>query len=205
MDRKVSVMDVSMKYGMEWRLLHSIVHGRSWYGNWGYEFSAGSYALTLAAYKRAIGTLSSMPLSPLLFHSRKPRTSLQRVIAFYLAIAETELLTLQDLFSFMLGLIREHGGVSKEPSKKKPRPSNVLCAWSLDEVERVEQAMVRLLLAAVGQSGWVKRCALKGALYKSASPELLDYCLKHLGGKSTANGMVVRTRLNPTTSAVEFR
>lgn len=69
----------------------------------------------------------------------------------------------------------------------------------------MEEAMGRLLLAAVGEAGWVKRCALKGALYKSASPELLDYCLKHLGGKSTANGMVVRTRFNPTTSAVEFR
>ncbi|KAI6689690.1 hypothetical protein NL676_026518 [Syzygium grande] len=203
--RKVSVMDVSKKYGMECRLLHSIAHGHSWYGNWGYEFSAGSYALTLDAYKRAIGSLSSMPLSPLLFHSRKPQTSLQRVIAFYLAIAETELLTLQDLFAFMSGLIREQGGVSKESAKKKPRTSKVLCAWSLEEVERVEQAMVRVLLAAVGEAGWVKRPALKGALYKSASPELLDYCLKHLGGKSTANGMVVQTRCNSTASAVEFR
>lgn len=203
--RKVSVMDVSKKYGMECRLLHSIAHGHSWYGNWGYEFSAGSYALTLDAYKRAIDSLSSMPLSPLLFHSRKPRTALQRVIAFYLAIAETELLTLQDLFSFMLGLIREDGGVSKDPSRKKPRTSKVLCAWSKDDVERVEQAMVRVLSAAAGEAGWVKRCALKGALYRSASPELLDYCLKHLGGTLTANGMVVRTRYNPATSAVEFR
>ncbi|KAG9132704.1 hypothetical protein Leryth_020913 [Lithospermum erythrorhizon] len=40
--RKISVMDVSKKYGLEYRLLHAVVKGHSWYGDWGYEFGTGS-------------------------------------------------------------------------------------------------------------------------------------------------------------------
>ncbi|KAM1026297.1 hypothetical protein ACFX2I_039192 [Malus domestica] len=52
--RMVSVMDVSKKYGLEYRLLHSIIKGHPWYGDWGYEFVAGSFALTRDAYKLAV-------------------------------------------------------------------------------------------------------------------------------------------------------
>ncbi|KAK1348655.1 hypothetical protein POM88_054955 [Heracleum sosnowskyi] len=38
---RVSVMDVSKKYGLEFCLIHAITKGHSWYGDWGYEFGAG--------------------------------------------------------------------------------------------------------------------------------------------------------------------
>jgi len=56
-------MDVSKKHGLEYRLLHAITEGHPWYGVWGYEFGAGSFALTFDAYKMAVETLSSLPLS----------------------------------------------------------------------------------------------------------------------------------------------
>ncbi|PSS21330.1 PHD finger protein [Actinidia chinensis var. chinensis] len=60
--RKVSLLDVSKKYGLEYRLLYAITKGHPWYGDWGYEFGAGSFALTLDAYKTAVETLSKQPL-----------------------------------------------------------------------------------------------------------------------------------------------
>ncbi|XP_028806015.1 PHD finger protein At1g33420 [Neltuma alba] len=205
--RKVSVMDLSKKFGMEYRLLHAIINGCSWYGNWGYEFGTGSYALTQDSYQKAVNTLSSMPLSDLLFQDRGPRSRWQCVISLYQSLADAELLTIKDLFSFLTSLIREfHKPLTTRTTSAET--CNVLCAWSSKDVEAVQQALIKVLLASAASSGakWVTRRALKGALSRSvASPELLDYSLKYLGGKLAAYGMVVRSRCNPSSSAVEFR
>lgn len=206
--RKVSVMDVSKKYGLEYRLLHATIKGHSWYGDWGYEFGSGSYALTRDAYKKAVDTVSNAPLSFYLSQGRKPRSQLQEVIAFYQSLSDTQLVTLKDLFCFLLRLIHEgrKSILPKTHSKASPAgTSNVLCVWTRNEVERVQKAMIKVLLAAAVDSSWVSRRALKGALCKAASLELLDYCLKHLGGKLAGNGMVVHARCNPTSNVVEFR
>lgn len=69
----------------------------------------------------------------------------------------------------------------------------------------MQQSMVKVIRAALSGGGWVTRRALKGALCKAASPELLDYCLKHLGGKVADDGLVVRSRCNPSSCLVEYR
>ncbi|KAK6246699.1 zinc finger protein [Theobroma cacao] len=204
--RKVTVMDVSKKYGMEYRLLHAITRGHSWYGNWGYEFGSGSYALTQDAYKRAVDNLSTMPLSPLLFQGRKTRTRLQNIIAFYQSLSCSELSTLKDLFSFLLRLITEsHRTSMPKTSKMSDSSTNVLCAWTRNDVESLQQAMIKVLMAAAPGSNWVARRGLKGVMSKAASPELLDYCLKHLRGNLATNGKVVEARCNPNSSDIEFR
>ncbi|CAJ1978272.1 unnamed protein product [Sphenostylis stenocarpa] len=204
--RKVSVMDLSKKFGLEYRLLHAITKGHSWYGNWAYEFGTGSYALTQDAYKNAVNTLSSMPLSSFSFHGRGPQSRLECVISLYQSLAETELLNIQDLFSFLLTLIRECRKPMAMTTFK--HTSNLLCTWTGKDVEDVQHALVKVLLAsgACTESKWVSRRALKGAVCRGvSSPELLDYCLKHLPGKLAANGMVVCSRCNPISSAIEFR
>nr|DAD38851.1 TPA_asm: hypothetical protein HUJ06_013173 [Nelumbo nucifera] len=207
--RKVSVMDVSKKYGLEYRLLHAVTKGRPWYGDWGYEFGAGSFALTIEAYSKAVNTLSNMPLAIFLSQARKPRSRLQDVIAFYQSLSESELTTTRDLFRFLMRLIHdahERRCCVSEATMKKPGfvNSTVLCVWTRDDVERVEHAMIKVL-RAVGGSRWVTWRALKGAVSRTASAELLDYCLKDLGGKSVPDGMVVGVRCNPDTDAVEFK
>lgn len=204
--RKVSVMDLSKKYGTEYRLLHTVAKGQVWYGRWGYQFGTGSYALTSDAYQNAIHTLSNIPLSTFFFQGRGPRTHLQTLIAFYQSLAETELRTLKDLFSFLLNRISELN-TAKSEDQTSSHCKNLLCAWTRNDVERVEQCMVKVLVtSATAEKGkWVSRRTLKGALYNAASPELIDYCLKHLGGRVTGDGMVVRTRYNPNSNAVEFR
>ncbi|XP_026446219.1 PHD finger protein At1g33420-like [Papaver somniferum] len=198
--RKISVMDVSRKYGLEYRLLHAITNGHPWYGGWGYEFGAGSFALTADTYKKSVENLSKIPLSLYYSESRKPRTRLHSVVSFYQSLSETQLLTLSDLFCFLLRLIRNADQQSPADTDKKPRNSS---SWTKEDSEHVEQAMIKVL-RAVGGDRWVSWRSLKGALHRIASSELLDYCLKDLGGKLVQEGMVY-SRCNPDTDALEYR
>ncbi|XP_017985425.1 PREDICTED: PHD finger protein At1g33420 [Theobroma cacao] len=206
--RKVSVMDVSKKYGLEYRLLHAITKGHPWYGDWGYEFGAGSFALTFDAYKSAVETLSSLPLSIFLPQGCKPSTRLQDVISFYQSLSKSELVNIKDLFCLLMRLIHDaHKSSSRveDATCKKPRTSSYgVVSWSRADVGRVEEAMFRVLRAVSG-SNWVSYRALRGAVCRVACPELLDHCLMELGGKLAAEGMVVSSRRNPDSGALEFR
>ncbi|XP_058227610.1 PHD finger protein At1g33420 [Rhododendron vialii] len=208
--RKVSLLDVSKKYGLEYRLLYAVTKGHPWYGDWGYEFGAGSFGLTLDAYKRAVETLSKQPLSDYLAQGRKPRTRLQDLISFYQSLSEHELVNIRDLFCFLMSLIHDaHKSSSRVEDAtvgKKLRicTSSTLCAWTSRDVERVEEAMFRVLRAVTGPN-WVTWRALRGAVCKVAPPELLDYCLKELKGKHTVDGMVVNARCHPDSGAIEYR
>lgn len=207
--RKVSVMDVSKKYGLEFRLLHAITKGHSWYGDWGYEFGAGSFALTVDAYNLAVETLSNTPLSIFTSQGRKPRTRLQDLISLYQSISEDELVNIRDLFCFLMNLLR---AAHKSPTrvddatfkKRKLCDSRILSAWTNADIVRVEEAMFKVLRAITG-SNWVSWRALRGAVCKAGPPELLDYCLKELKGKHAANGMVVNSRCSPVSDALEYR
>lgn len=203
------MMDLSKKYGTEYRLLHTVAKGKVWYGNWGYQFGTGSYSLTSLDYRNAVHTLSNVPLSTFFFQSRGPPSPLQTLISFYQSLSESQLTTLKDLFSFLFNLINQPNTEKPPLDPTSGYHNNQLCAWMREDVERVEQRMVKVLVtSAMAEKGkWVTLRALKGALYKSASPELINYCIQHLGGRLTGDGMVVRTRCNPNPNpnAVEFR
>ncbi|XP_010910248.2 PHD finger protein At1g33420 [Elaeis guineensis] len=207
--RKVSVLDISKKYGMEYRLLHAVTAGRSWYGDWGYRFGAGSFSLTAVAYQKAVETLPNIPLSIFFSHSRSPHTPLQNMIALYRFIADYPLVTFRDLFCYVTRLLHEAHERKKpqNPSRRKlaKATSSVLGSWTNEEVERVEKATVKVL-RAVGGSKWVTWRALRGATVRALNaPELLDHCLKGLGGRATDDGMVVAVRYNAEMSAIEYR
>ncbi|XP_010538899.1 PREDICTED: PHD finger protein At1g33420-like [Tarenaya hassleriana] len=203
--RKASVMDVSRKYGMDYRLLHAVTRGHSWYGEWGYEFKSGSYALTRDAYQNAVDTLSDVSLSQFMFRGRTPRTQLHSIIPFYQSLSCSELVTLRDLFSFLLQLIHNiRSGKSEELASV---PSDVLCSWTRSDVGTVQKAMIKVLKAAGGERGiWVSRRALKGSTCRTVSLELLDYCLCHLDGEPTGDGShIVCSRFNASSNDLEFR
>ena len=206
-NRKVSVMDVSKKYGLEYRLLYAITKGRTWYGDWGYEFGAGSFSLTFDAYKSAVETLSSLPLSIFLPQGLKPSTRMQDIISFYQSLSKCELVNIKDLFCFLMRLIHDaHKSSSRvgDATCKKPRTSSEVLSWSRADVGRVEEAMFRVL-RAVSRSNWVSYRALRGAVCRVAPPPLLDHCLMELGGKMAAEGMVVNARYNPDSGALDYR
>ncbi|ESW15920.1 hypothetical protein PHAVU_007G114100 [Phaseolus vulgaris] len=208
--RKVSVMDVSKKYGLEYRLLHAIMKGHPWYGDWGYKFGSGSYCLTHEAYKSAVENLSNLPLST--FSQGQipmPHSRVQDMIKYFQSLSEHELVNTRDLFCFIIGLI---GDARKSVSnvddttckKRRFNASGLSISWEKTDIERVEQAMIRVL-RAVSESKWVNWRALRGAACKVGSPELLDYCLGELGGKMVYGGMVVNSRCNTQTGVYEFR
>ncbi|XP_020671720.1 PHD finger protein At1g33420 [Dendrobium catenatum] len=208
--RKVTVMDISKKHGMEYRLLNAVTCGQPWYGNWGYKFGAGSFGVTAKAYQEAVDTLANVPLSLFSSHSRTQRTTLQNAVALYCSLSDKQLLTLRDLFSYVNHLLQDshdHLCHLSSPRKKFPQviSAGALSSSSKQEMERMEEVMVKVL-RAVGRSHWVTWRALKGATSGSAgSPELLDYCLKGLNGKITDDQLVVQSRFNEETNAIEFR
>ncbi|KAL8210259.1 hypothetical protein R6Q57_006991 [Mikania cordata] len=207
--RQVSVMDVSKKYGMEFRLLHSVVKGHPWYGDWGYVFGGGSYAITHEAYNNAIKTLANMPLSALSSQGRKPRTRLHDLITFYQSLSDQELVTTRDLFHCLTALLHESNKSQtivdyRTIKKVRSSDSRALCVWNMSDVLRVEEAMFRVLKAVSGSS-WVSWRSLRGAVCRVGSPELLDYCLKELQGKQAGDRMVVNARSNPDSGALEYR
>ncbi|KAL6576136.1 hypothetical protein OROHE_000607 [Orobanche hederae] len=207
--RKVSVMDVSKKNGLDFRLLHAVVKGHPWYGEWGYHFGAGSFSLTLNDYKTAVMNLSSLPLSIFQSQGRKPRTRLQDLISFYQSISERELVSTRGLFCFLMSLIHDvrHSPFRHDESpfkKLRTCDSRALCSWTINDVARVEEAMFKVLRAVSG-STWVGWRALRGAVCKAGSPELLDYCLKELKGKQAAPGLVVVARCISDSGAMEYR
>ncbi|GAB4855787.1 hypothetical protein Ancab_024432 [Ancistrocladus abbreviatus] len=203
--RKVSLMDVSKKYGLEYRLLHAVTRGHPWYGDWGYEFGAGSFALTLGTYREAIETLSSMALSIFICQGRKPRTRVQDLILFYQSLSEHELVNIRDLFCFMISLIHDAPTHYLETNKRRRSSAlGALSIWTSNDIKRVEEAMFRVLRAVSG-ANWVSWRTLRGAVCKVGPPEILDYCLKELAGKEAAEGMVVQVRCNPDSGAPEYR
>ncbi|KAM5558538.1 PHD finger protein [Rosa sericea] len=195
--RMVSVMDVSKKYGLEYRLLHAIIKGHPWYGDWGYDFATGSFALTLDAYNLAVEKLSTLPLSTFLAQRRFP-SCIRDIILRYQSLSERELLNIRDLFGFLIKLLHDAPKCSSrvdDAMSKKRRASGVLYSWTKSDVECVEEAMVKVLRAVTG-SNWVNQRNLRKAIYKGQPSDLLDYCLNELGGKMVADGIFVSSRRN---------
>lgn len=208
MSRKVSVMDVSKKYGLEYRLLHAITKGNPWYGDWGYQFGSGSYGLIHEAYKSAVECLSNLPLSIFLSQGPGRDSRLRDMISYYQSLSKNELVNIRDLFCFLMGLIHENRKTKSKTDdatckKRRLNSAGVSSSWTQSDIERVEEAMLRVLRAVSG-SNWVSWRALRGAVCKVASPELLDFCLGELGGK-VVPGALVNTRCNPVTGTFEYR
>jgi hypothetical protein len=202
-------MDISKKHGMDYRLLHAITSGHPWYGEWGYKFGAGSFAHTSDTYHEAVDVLSGVQLALYFSHRNPIRTPLQNTIALYWALSDRQLVTVRDLFRFIMHLLhqaRKEAGMSKPVMDEHGEvESNVLCMWNKEDIDRAEAAMLKILRAV--QSGrWVSWRALRGAASKAVdSQELLDYSLRGLRGKLMDDGHFVAVRCNAETSAIEYR
>lgn len=203
--RKITVMDISKIHNMEYRLLHAIIHGYPWYGNWGYEFGSGSFGLTFEAYRRALESLSIEPLSLFFSNSRSPRSKLQNTIAFYQFLSNNPLVTVRDLFSFVSNLLGWHTQKSNAKGTVQKRDWCEPCKWSAEDVRSCYDTILKVLKATNAHK-WVSWQNLKGATSQSiGSPELFTYCLKNLAGKTTEDREIVVSRYNKEASSVEYR
>jgi hypothetical protein len=199
-------MDVSKKYGTDYRVLHAVITGFSWYSQWGFELSRGSFGITPEEYCKAIGNLSSVPLSYFFQHSRLPRNQLQDAIAFYQTLSMHPLTTVRELFLYMMELTnsksvhKQHfGSIHKEEHSY----AHLQETWPDEEIKRATDIGLKVL-RAVG-TRWVAKRTLKAAISRSiGSPQLVDYCLKTLGSRSI-DEMAIAVRCNSETNTIEYR
>jgi hypothetical protein len=199
-------MDVSKKYGTDYRMLHAITTGHSWYGQWGFKLSKGSFGITSKEYFEAIDSLSSTPLSHFFPHSRSPRNHLQDTISFYQSLSNHPLTTIRELFLYVLGLAtsnKMHIHYGSMHKTEQPR-THVQDTWGDEEIQRATDIALKVL-RAVDRTRWVSMRTLKAAIsHRIGSPQLVDYCLKTLGVR-TVDGMTVAVRCNDETNTLEYR
>jgi len=100
-------MDVSKKYGLDYRLLHAVQKGHPWYGNWGYEFGRGSFGTTHETYKRALQCLSKLRLDLVLSGVGGFDQELKQIVSFYRSLSKNPLVTVQDLVCFIMQLLHK--------------------------------------------------------------------------------------------------
>ncbi|KAG8090947.1 hypothetical protein GUJ93_ZPchr0011g26897 [Zizania palustris] len=198
--RKISVMDVSNKYGVDYRSLHAVATGCSWYGLWGFKLSSGSFGITPEAYCKAVDSLSSVPLSNFFPHSRSPRSQLQDTISFYQSLSKRPLTTIRDLFLYILGLASSNS----MPQKKMVNGAHYQEEkWAEEEMQRATDIALKILRTS---GRWVATRTLKAVTsHPIGSPQLVDHCIKTLGGTRTDDGMVVAVRCDSEMKTVEYR
>uniref|UniRef100_A0A453HHC4 PTC1-like winged helix-turn-helix domain-containing protein n=1 Tax=Aegilops tauschii subsp. strangulata TaxID=200361 RepID=A0A453HHC4_AEGTS len=205
--RKVSVLDVSKKFEVDYRVLHAIATGCSWYGQWGFKLGSGSFGITSETYSKAIENLSSVSLSHFFPHSRYPRNQLQDTIAFYQSLSKRPLTTFRDLFLYVLGLAAGksvHTHLVTMHKRELAYDANFKEEnWADEKIKQAMDVVLKVLRAA---DRWVAMRTLKAATaHPIGSPQLVDYCLKTIGGTRTYDGMVVVVRCNSETNTIEYR
>ncbi|XP_057539302.1 PHD finger protein MALE STERILITY 1 [Amaranthus tricolor] len=201
--RKVSLTDISQKKGMDLRLLHGLAYGGPWFSRWDYKFGRGSFGVTESMYQKSIQALQNIPLC-LLFHHLSPLDNYLPVIfSRYQALSEHSLITLNDLFHFMLELR------SRLPKDTAPsdlfNPGILLetsCRWSPKRVEMATRVIVEALKTS--EPKWVSRQEVRDAARAYIGDTgLLDFVLKSLGNHVVGKYIVRRT-LNPVTKVLEY-
>lgn len=203
--RKISVMDVSKKYGLDYRLLHAVQKGHPWYGNWGYEFGRGSFGTTHETYKTALQCLSKLRLDLVLSGVGGFDQELKQIVSFYRSLSKNPLVTVQDLVCFIMQLLHKFHNhtetkcsgnimINKESTESK---------WAPKVVDEITAAMLKVLQVADGTM-WITWHDLRGAICHGRDPQLLNYALMGLEGK-TIGKQIVQCQCNSLTRTLEYR
>nr|AXF35970.1 transcription factor male sterility 1 [Tapiscia sinensis] len=201
--RKVSLTDISQKKRMELRLLHGIAYSEPWFGRWGYKFERGSFGVTQLMYQKAIEAIKGMPLCLLIHHLGNSNNDLPLIFSRYQTLSDHSLVTLGDLFHFMLEL---QSRLPKENLIDSYNPGILVettCRWSPKRVEMATRVIVEALKRA--EFRWVTRQEVRDAARTYIGDTgLLDFVLKSLGNHIVGN-YLVRRSLNPVTKVLEYR
>ncbi|KAI3453219.1 hypothetical protein Pfo_009882 [Paulownia fortunei] len=202
--RKVSLKDVAKKKGMDLRLLHTVAYGKPWFGHWDYRFGRGSYGVNQEMYQSAIKAIQNIPLS-LIAHQLgfgNCQNEIQIILPRYQVLSGHSLVTLGDLFHYMLELKFR---IPKESSIDSHYPgimSDASCRWSPKRVEMAIHVVVEALKRAEFQ--WVSRQHVRDiARAYIGDTGLLDFVLKSLGNHMVGK-YFVRRCLNPVTKVLEY-
>ncbi|XP_060183792.1 PHD finger protein MALE MEIOCYTE DEATH 1 [Lycium barbarum] len=116
--RKITVEDVSKKHLMDLRLLYGVAYGHTWFGRWSYKFSHGSFGIMEHNYEKAIEMLSSVELDQVIddFRYTSKSNVMKQMIVSYRGLSNTPLITIRDLFRFMLAVKSCNSVKEKQPN-----------------------------------------------------------------------------------------
>lgn len=195
---------MAKKKGMDLRLLHTVAYGKPWFGHWDYMFGRGSYGVNQEMYQSAIKAIQDIPLS-LIAHQLgfgSCQNEIQVILPRYQVLSGHSLVTLGDLFHFMLELKFQ---IPKENTINSHYPgimSDSSCRWSPKRVEMAIHVVVEALKRA--EFHWVSRQHVRDvARAYIGDTGLLDFVLKSLGNHMVGK-YFVRRCLNPVTKVLEY-
>ncbi|XVE57886.1 hypothetical protein DITRI_Ditri04bG0126200 [Diplodiscus trichospermus] len=200
--RKVSLNDTSKKRGMELRLLYGVAYGHPWFGRWGYKFGRGCYGVNQPIYQKAIEAIQGMPLCLLNHHLSISYNDISIIFSRYQALSDNSMVTLGDLFHFMLELLSRLPKENSIDSCNRAILVETNCRWSTKRVEAATRVIVEALKRA--EFRWVSRQEVRDtARAYIGDTGLLDFVLKSLGNHIVGN-YLVRRCLNPVTKVLEY-
>ncbi|KAK6146655.1 hypothetical protein DH2020_020524 [Rehmannia glutinosa] len=203
--RKVSLKDVAKKKGMDLRLLHNVAYSKPWFGHWDYIFARGSFGVNREMHQTAIKAIQNIPLT-LIAHQLgflSCQNEIQLILPRYQLLSGHSLVTLGDLFHFMLELKFRIPKENNIIDSHYPRiMSDASCRWSPKRVEMAIHVVVEALKRAEFQ--WVSRQHVRDiARAYIGDTGLLDFVLKSLGNHMVGK-YFVRRCLNPVTKVLEY-
>lgn len=204
--------DVSQKRGMELRLINGIAHSEAWFGRWGYKFGRGCFGVTESTYQKAIEAIRSIPLYLLIGNSSSNHHhhDIPTIFSRYQTLSHQSLVTLGDLFQFMLELKSRlpRGGENCTDYSGSGNSSGTgilveaNCRWSPKRIEMATRVIVEALKRA--EFKWISRQEVRDAARAYIGDTgLLDFVLKSLGNHIVGN-YLVRRSLNPVTKVLEY-
>ncbi|KAL8248864.1 hypothetical protein R6Q59_005732 [Mikania micrantha] len=218
--REISIVDTSKKRKMDLRLLYGVSYGHSWFGRWDYRFCHGSFGVTKDQYAHALQILSSIKLDTIT-HNMKNR-SIKKLISKYRALSDTQLITIRDLFRFMLNLKFQTLQMKNNiVSDSKPRSNlsnkkekHMRCKkfpnlaakldsrWHVRRLEDVAHVVVNALKEKKN-CGMSRQEARDTARLHIGDTGLIDYVLKSMNNV-IVGGYVVRRAVNSHTGVLEY-
>lgn len=213
-------MDTSRKRQMDLRLLYGVAYGHTWFGRWDYRFCHGSFGITKDLYEQALQVISSLELD--IFTHKTKHRSIKKLICKYRKLSDTRLITMRDLFRFMLNLKfqklqMKNNAVSdlkprlnlmnkKEKNvrfKKFPNLAAKLDSrWHVRRLEEVANVVVNALKEKK-KCGMSRQEVRDTARLHIGDTGLIDYVLKSMNNV-IVGGYVVRREVNSHTGVLEF-
>lgn len=194
--------DVSQKKGMELRLLHAMAYGKPWFGQWGYKFGRGSFGVSESMYQSAIEALQNIPLGIFAHHVGNETNEILTILSRYQMLSGHFLVTLGEMFHFMLELKSK---LPKESNTESSQPGMLVdtsCRWSPKRVEMAVRVIIEALKRA--EFRWISRQEVRDAArVYIGDTGLLDFVLKSLGNHIVGK-YLVRRCLNPVTKVLEY-
>ncbi|KAG7556068.1 Zinc finger FYVE/PHD-type [Arabidopsis suecica] len=202
--RKIGLNDASHKKGMELRLLHGVAKGEPWFGRWGYRFGSGTYGVTQKIYEKALESVRNIPLCLLNHHLTSLNRETPILLSKYQSLSTEPLITLSDLFRFMLNL---HSRLPRDNYMNNSRNQIISidstnCRWSQKRIQMAIKVVIESLKRV--EYRWISRQEVRDAARNYIGDTgLLDFVLKSLGNQVVGN-YLVRRSLNPVKKVLEY-